>query len=153
MRNISMCLPRRYCFLTELWLLEELRREQLSSDESSCPHRSCVHKPSGDLSFPFSVTNVATNCSSPMYWNKRVTFSTSGTVRMGQPHANNFFSPCILYLYAIFWLSCWSPRNWAKTQEPRHPGSHLHLWSDPTPLFHIRPVPHPGPPFCTLYIL
>jgi len=62
---------------------------------------------------------------------------------MEQPHANNFFFPCILYLYAIFWLSCWSPRNWAKTQEPRHPVSHLHLWSDSTPLVPYQTSPSP----------
>lgn len=41
---------------------------------------------SGDLTFPFSVTNLTTNCSLPMYWNKRVTFYTSGTVLEWDSH-------------------------------------------------------------------
>lgn len=51
----------------------------------------------------------------------------------------------------FFWQSCWSPKNWAKTQEPRRPASRLHLWSD-SPGFH-QSAPHPEWTFCILYIL
>lgn len=56
---------------------------------------------SGDLSFPLSVTNLTTNCS-PMFWNKRVKFSTSRTVLEWDSHMLIISFPLVSYISMQF---------------------------------------------------
>jgi len=80
-----------------------------------------------------------------MYWHGGVTFSTGGTVFGRGCHMPIISFPPVSYIsMQFFWCSCWSPRNWAETQEPRHPVSLLHHRSDspPSPVsYHSRPSP------------
>lgn len=103
---------------------------------------------SGDLSFPLSVTNLTTNCSSPMYWNKRVKFSTSGTVLEWDSHMLIISFPLVSYISMQF--SDCHAGHLETGLRLRNPGI-LYPFSisdrTPLPLFHIRPVPLPGPPF------
>lgn len=162
---ISVCLPWWCCFLTAHGAMCICRVEGEvvggTGDRSSCflPRSYKLSSSSHQSSVQISVLRfdifilckkilkkiLTTNCSSPMYWNKRVTFYTSGTVLEWDCHMLISLPPptppCILYLYAIFWWSCWSPRCWAKTQEPSHPVSHPCLWSDAAVSYRSSPSP------------
>lgn len=87
-----------------LGLLEELRWER-SFSTVQLFNRSSSHQSSsesGDLTFTFSVTNLTTNCSLPMYWNKRVTFYTSGTVLEWDCHTLIISFPLVSYISMQF---------------------------------------------------
>lgn len=84
---------------------------------------------------------------------KGLHFYTQGTVLEWDCHM--LFSPMYLISMQFFWWSCLSPRNWAKTQEPRHPVTHLHLWSNSPASYQSSPshwttVLHPVHPVETV---
>lgn len=88
--------------------LEELSQEPLFSIVQLWNYVAHLISPafrsshSGDLTFPFSVTNLATNCSLPVYWNKRVTFYTWGTVLEWDCHMLIISFPLVSYISMQF---------------------------------------------------
>lgn len=103
---------------------------------------------SRNLTFPFSITNLTTNCS--LYWNERVTFYTQGTVLEWDCHVL-VSPPYILSLCNFSDDHACHIETGLRLRNPDIPYSIF--ISDQTLLFRIRVVPLHGPVFCILYIL
>lgn len=166
---ISVCLPWCYCFLTAHGAMCICRVEGDvggTGDRSSCflPRSYKLSSSSHQSSVQISVlrfdifilckkTKHTTNCSSPMYWNKRVTFYTSGTVLEWDCHML-ISHPPPLVSYISMQFSDGHAGHLDAGLRLRNPAIlYPTLVSDQMPLFHIGVVPLPGLPFCILYIL